>query len=616
MIRNTHTTDGTGPVKAASEPMTHETPSSFNRRVPSDGDIVRFDPKRCPWNALRDVVYARQNTNMNRLDICKVLKALYLDEAQFQNMSSEDVEKMVEWWKDPAYPYRHRPLFFGSQSYENIGLRLKRALSDPKTPKPLAPAPAKPMRSASPRRELTDIPLPPRHSPPDSIFTTEVSPDPEEPERHRRCHGEAVRRGAVPKARRVKPKADLKIEVTRQQALTLSTNTDTFKIPSNCRSAKPLLQNSKAFTCCGKSPLNSANDYGNFTQSHAEDNSTSDLRSLLNRLPVEISSNVPSLQSKAQSQHKPIKQSLMLAPPPQPIGFYSVKYPELSANYKPNTRAAFENLSRTYWNHSTPPHSPSRSPSSSRPAKRQALGEKPTNVWQRNGAGCEQLPSINSLFPSEHWENLCRKIPTTGPCRIAGQDKTQIIVADQGAYPLNIYGRQDRPMLLPPLEVSTPSIPSLSSSSVVTPTSPVAGRSRMNHRSIFLPNSVTPADFVVRKSYSEGTLKLPPLNHSGSGVRKRCSEGSLKFSPTAYPWHAIRDVAIARDRMNLRKEQIALLLGHRYGTDYPSLKQVTMEQVQELWESSRTCREALYTEQDCGVVEQQLWNDLRSLELI
>ena len=46
--------------------------------------IVRFDPTRCPWNALRDVIYARQNTNMNRLDICKALKVLYPDEIQFQ----------------------------------------------------------------------------------------------------------------------------------------------------------------------------------------------------------------------------------------------------------------------------------------------------------------------------------------------------------------------------------------------------------------------------------------------------------------------------------------------------------------------------------------------------
>ena len=73
--------------------MTYETPSSFNRRVPSDGDIVRFDLKRCPWNALRDVIYAQQNTNISRLDVCKALKVLYPDEVQFQNMSSQDVEQ-------------------------------------------------------------------------------------------------------------------------------------------------------------------------------------------------------------------------------------------------------------------------------------------------------------------------------------------------------------------------------------------------------------------------------------------------------------------------------------------------------------------------------------------
>ena len=138
----------------------------------------------------------------------------------------------------------------------------------------------------------------------------------------------------------------------------------------------------------------------------------------------------------------------------------------------------------------------------------------------------------------------------------------------------------------------------------------------MTHPSTPSPNSVTPSEFVVRKSYSEGILKPLPANYSDFGVRKRYSEGSLKFTPAACPWHAIRDVALARDRMNLTEEQIALLLSHRYGQAYPALEQVTMEQVQELWESSRTCREALYTEQDCGVVEQQLWNDLRALGLI
>ena len=68
--------------------------------------------------------------------------------------------------------------------------------------------------------------------------------------------------------------------------------------------------------------------------------------------------------------------------------------------------------------------------------------------------------------------------------------------------------------------------------------------------------------------------------------------------------------------MKLTQEQIALLLRHRYGNAHPFLKQVTTEQVQELWECSRTCREALYTEWDCDVVEQQIRNDLRVLGLM
>lgn len=312
-----------------------------------------------------------------------------------------------------------------------------------------------------------------------------------------------------------------------------------------------------------------------------------------------------------------MKQSLVLAPPPQLTGLYSVKYSELSAKSNSNTRReSGHNPSPTRRDHSTPLHSPSRSPSSSHPPKRQALGEKPTNVCRRSGVGCEQLPSLNSLFPSQQWENLCLKPPTTGPCHRAGQDINQMTFAGQGAYPHNVYGRQNRSALLPPLALSTPSIPSLSSSNAVTPISPIAGRSRKTYPPTPSSNSVTSSDFIVRKSYSERTLKPLPANHSDFGVRKRYSEGSLKFSSIACPWHAIRDVALARDRMKITEEHIALLLSHRYGQAHPSLKQVTMEQVQELWEFSRTRREALYTEQDCGVVEQELWNDLRALGLV
>ena len=49
-----------------------------------------------PWDTLRDVIYAEQNTNLDRLDICKALKSLYPEEVQFQDMSVWDVEKMAE----------------------------------------------------------------------------------------------------------------------------------------------------------------------------------------------------------------------------------------------------------------------------------------------------------------------------------------------------------------------------------------------------------------------------------------------------------------------------------------------------------------------------------------
>ena len=467
-------------------------------------------------------------------------------------------------------------------------MRLNRALNRPTIAKPLSVAPFKPMRSTSPCGEVTDVRLPPRHPPRDSIFTTEGYTEPEKPVARRSGHAEDAKQ----RARKVKTKQDLRNEVTRKQASTLSDNTESFKVPSNRSLGKPLSQK-------------------------AGGDSTSKLASLPSHPPAEESSNASILQSKAKSGLKAMKQSLVLAPPPQPTRPYPDKHSELFAESNPNTRRELgHNPSPTYQDHNTPPHSPSRSPSVSHPAKRQALGEKPTNVWRRSGVECEQLPSLNSLFPSQHWENLCLKIPTTGPYRTARQDEHQIIIADRGAFPLDIYGRKDRPALLPPLQPRTPSIPSLNSSSAVSPTSPIAGRSRMAHPFTPSPHSVTHPDFAVRKSYSDGTLKPLPASHSDFGVRKRYSEGSLKFSPAACPWHAIRDVALARDRMNVPEEQIAHLLSHRYGHAYPFLREVTTEQVQELWESSRTCREALYTEQDCAVLEQELWNDLRSLGLV
>ena len=619
MARNTHTNDGEASGKEAAEATIHEMPSSLKRSAPTDTNVADFDPKQCQWNALRDVIYAKQNTNMNQLDICRALKVLYPDEMQFHNMSSMDIVKMVQWWNDPSYPYRHRPLFCGSKSYENLGLRLKHALSPPKTARPLAAAPVTPMRTASPRKKLADIPLPPRHPPRDSIFTTEGSTEREKTETHRSYNCEAAKLRAVSKARKATTKDDFKDEVTRQQSLTRSTNTKGLKISSNPKSIKPLLRNDIISTHCAEGSLNPANDYEHSAHSDAENDSTPKLGSLRYHLPVEGSSNAPTLQSEILSQQKPMKKSLVLPPPPQLKEFYSVEYPKLPA--KSNPKSSLEsrhNPSSTCWNCSTPPHSPSGSSSKSHPAKRQALGEKPTNIWQRNGAGYEQLPSISSLFASEHWngrENLCLKTSSAGTCRTAGKEKNQIITTEHGANSLQLYGRQDRPVLLPRLELSTPSIPSLSSSSVVTPTSLTAEGMTMTCPSTPSLTAVTHSDFVVKKRYLEGTLKYLPINHSASVVKKGYPEGCSKFSPSACPWLAIRDVALARDRMNLPKEQTALLLRHRYGNTYPFLKQMTTDQVQELWESSRRCREALYTEQDCGVVEQQLWYDLRILGL-
>ena len=622
MARNTHNTVGEASGKAAAEATTLETPSSFKRSAPTDDNIADFDPKQCPWNALRDVIYAKHNTNMNPQDICSALKVLYPDETQFHNLSSMDIEKMVQWWNDPSYPYRHRPLFCGWKSYENIGLRLKDALSPPKPARPLAAATVTPMRTASPRKRIEDIPLPPRCPLRDSVFTIEGSTGPDMTETRRSYDPEAVKQCTVSKAPRLNTKHDFEDRITRQRSLTHSTNTKSFRILSSPTPAKPLSQNAKASTHCAERSSNPANIEGHPTSSHVKKDSTSELGSRPYHLSVDGSSNAPTLQSGAQLHLKSVKKSLVLPPPPQLIGLYSVEYPHLHAGSNLNTRPEpGRSSSPANWNYSTPPHFPSGFSSNSRPAKRQALGEKLTDPWQRNGAVYEQLPSISSLFPPEDRKgrkNPGLRMSTAGPVRTAGQEKNQITTKEDGTDALYPYGWQDRPVLLPALELRTPSIPSLSSTSAVTLTSSCTEESTMTYPSTPLP-SLTPlthSAFVIRKRYSEGILKYLPASPSTSTIRKQYSEGSLKFSASACPWHAIRDVALAQDRMNLTKEQIALLLSHRYGTAYPFLKQVTRGQVQELWQCSRMSGEALYTEWDCGVVEQQIRNDLRILGLM
>ena len=71
---------------------------------------------------------------------------------------------------------------------------------------PIAGTPAKPRRTASPREEVANIPLPPRHPPRDSIFTTDGSQKSEKPEIGRSDHAEAAKQRAIPKARKVKTK--------------------------------------------------------------------------------------------------------------------------------------------------------------------------------------------------------------------------------------------------------------------------------------------------------------------------------------------------------------------------------------------------------------------------
>lgn len=74
---------------------------------------LTFDPKECPWQAPRDVVFMKQQLGLKTPDICKVLKVRYKNHPQMQIMVSTDVNKMNDWWHDPTRPDSHHLLNHG-----------------------------------------------------------------------------------------------------------------------------------------------------------------------------------------------------------------------------------------------------------------------------------------------------------------------------------------------------------------------------------------------------------------------------------------------------------------------------------------------------------------------
>ena len=117
---------------------------------------LTFDPKECPWQALRDIVFMKQQLGLKNPDICKVLKVRYENHPQIQIMVNTDVNKMNDWWHDPTRPDSHLPLNHGIKDYAELALSIKHDLRLPRPTLNIAPAPAP--SAPRPKTSLKQIP--------------------------------------------------------------------------------------------------------------------------------------------------------------------------------------------------------------------------------------------------------------------------------------------------------------------------------------------------------------------------------------------------------------------------------------------------------------------------
>ena len=140
----------------SSDPASPVSPIPHKSRPYRKKNGLTFDPKECPWQALRDVVFMKQQLGLKNLDICKVLKVRYESHPQIQIMVNTDVNKMNDWWHDPTRPNTHLPLNHGIKDYAELALSIKHDLRLPRPTLNIAPAPAP--SAPRPKTSLKQIP--------------------------------------------------------------------------------------------------------------------------------------------------------------------------------------------------------------------------------------------------------------------------------------------------------------------------------------------------------------------------------------------------------------------------------------------------------------------------
>ncbi|KAL2040592.1 hypothetical protein N7G274_006571 [Stereocaulon virgatum] len=125
----------------SSDPPAPESPIPHKRYSHHKKTSLTFNPKECPWQALRDVVFMKQQLGLKNPDICKVLKTRYEDHQHIKIMISSNVNMMNDWWHDPLRPDSHLPLNHGIKDYAELALGIKKCLHPSKLVPKIAPAP-------------------------------------------------------------------------------------------------------------------------------------------------------------------------------------------------------------------------------------------------------------------------------------------------------------------------------------------------------------------------------------------------------------------------------------------------------------------------------------------
>lgn len=101
---------------------------------------------------------------------------------------------------------------------------------------------------------------------------------------------------------------------------------------------------------------------------------------------------------------------------------------------------------------------------------------------------------------------------------------------------------------------------------------------------------------------------LPKRNHN------EYNKGDIPFDPQTCPWHALRDAIFGRNEMDLSRDQVCLLLRHRYGAEYPCVRTLTVENVVSMWDFCDGSGRVLYEQNERGMmqIEAELRGDLKA----